>query len=310
MARPVGLGDCRIARLTAQVVPPRSGRPALVSVVLPTLGRPELRVQLGALASQIYGGPWEVVVSNNVGNDHAEEITSQFSGRVPSLRVIDSRDQPGAASARNAGVAASAGEFLAFCDDDDEVSPGWLAALVEAATRADMVGGPVEYQSLNQDRRTSGPAWRGDAALRKYLHFLPWACSANCGIWRSTLNAIGGWNENYRRCSDVELSWRLQLAGYTLAAAPDALVRYRFRSSPGAAMAQSFGWGVTFPRLYRDFRRHGCPRSRRVLRVWAHLAVRCPDVARGPDRRGEWFRLAAERAGRFIGSARYRVWYF
>jgi succinoglycan biosynthesis protein ExoM len=50
-----------------------------------------------------------------------------------------------AAFARNAGLAAARGAFVAFLDDDQEASPAWLTHLVEAQARydADVVFGPV-----------------------------------------------------------------------------------------------------------------------------------------------------------------------
>jgi glycosyltransferase involved in cell wall biosynthesis len=52
----------------------------------------------------------------------------------------------GVSNARNAGVKAARGRWVAFLDDDEEASPGWIAALVEVARRtgADAVFGPVE----------------------------------------------------------------------------------------------------------------------------------------------------------------------
>ena len=53
--------------------------------------------------------------------------------------------EPGVANARNVGVAASRGRFIAFLDDDEEAPEGWLAALCAAQKTfdADAVFGPV-----------------------------------------------------------------------------------------------------------------------------------------------------------------------
>lgn len=53
--------------------------------------------------------------------------------------------EPGVANARNAGVRAARGAFIAFLDDDEIAPPGWLAALIETQRRfaADAVFGPV-----------------------------------------------------------------------------------------------------------------------------------------------------------------------
>ncbi len=291
-------------------VPPAEHRePTLVSVVVPTRDVRMLRRQLAALTAQDFSGAWEVVIADNTAGGAAANEVHPLTARLPRARVVRVDGARGACHARNVGAAAAHGDLLAFCDDDDEVEPGWVTAIADAASRADMVGGPVGYTKLNHDRVASGPCGRRETALRTDLGFLPWVVAANCGIWRSVLEAVGGWNETYDRCTDIELSWRVQLAAYELRPAPDALVNYRFRPTVWQAMRQAFDWGVAHARLYRDFRGAGLPRTRlrRAARLWARLAVGVPDLVRDPARRGEWLRHLAERLGRVAGSIRYRV---
>src|SRR5262245_65678342 len=53
--------------------------------------------------------------------------------------------RPGISHARNAGVAASRGFYVAFLDDDEVASPLWLASLLAAMREyaTDIVVGPV-----------------------------------------------------------------------------------------------------------------------------------------------------------------------
>jgi len=104
----------------------------VVSAVIPTRGRPELlrRAVLSALAQTLREIEVVVVID---GEDPAtrvalDELTQQ-DGR---LRVLALAASVGGSDARNRGVDAAAGEWIAFLDDDDEWLPGKLQAQIDA----------------------------------------------------------------------------------------------------------------------------------------------------------------------------------
>jgi glycosyltransferase involved in cell wall biosynthesis len=283
------------------------GPPKLASVIVPVRNDASgLACQLDRLAAQDYQGAWELVVVDNGSNDGSADMARDRAGRFPRLLVVEASARRSVCFARNMGTAAAAGDFLAFCDADDEVAPGWLAALTGKAQECDMVGGWLDRDALN-DRPIR--TWRLSAyptdRLPVALDFLPYASSNNCGIWRDALEAVGGWNEAYQGCTDVELSWRSQLAGYRLGFAPAAVVRYRFRRTLTGLARQFFRIGAAQPRLYRDFRGRGLRRNiRKGLRVWAWIAVNLPAAAWSQERRGFWVRMTARGLGRLSGSVR------
>ena len=121
----------------------------LVSIVIPTLDRPAAlaRALASVLAQRgLEPAALEVVVVDNSAGGSAAAALSLFPASA--FRLL-SEPRPGIANARNAGVAAAAGEWVAFLDDDEEAQPGWLAALLDVArrTNADAVFGPVEARA-------------------------------------------------------------------------------------------------------------------------------------------------------------------
>lgn len=286
-------------------------RPHLVSVIIPVYnGAKTLEGQLEALARQRYPERWEVVVADNGSDDGTVGLVSEWAVRLAGLRLVDASHRRGSAVARNAGVAAAGGDFLAFCEADDEVTETWLASLVRAGQSSDMVGGYLDPIPLNDPRsRTMRPPFPPRDRLPVHLNFLPYAIGANCGVWRHVLEAVGGWNESYEwGGGDVELSWRVQLASYTLHFAPQAIVRYRFRSTLRATSRQFLGYGQTHARLYREFRRHGVPRAglRETVGPWVWLFLHLGDLA-SRSRRDLWVCKLSYNSGRLRGRIRDRV---
>ncbi|MFI5046028.1 MAG: glycosyltransferase [Acidimicrobiia bacterium] len=288
--------------------------PRLVSVVMPARNaEATVGAQLAALAGQTYTGGWELVVADNGSTDGTGAVVQAWIGRIPGVRIVDASARRGSAAARNTGVAMSVGEFVAHCEADDVVTPGWLAALVSAAPAYDMVGGPIECGLLNS---AEARAWRGlttapTPALMRFGDFLSFAVGASCGIWREVLDAVDGWNESCPSQTDVELSWRVQLSGYTLGFAPDALVHYRLRERLGPLVRQSYAEGLSYVRLYHAFRHDGAPRppARRAVDAWVRIARSVPAARSSRVARGRVLRAAAGRVGRLVGSARYRTVY-
>ena len=102
----------------------KGGRPALVSVVIPTHERPEdLARCLGVLAPLRAAGHEVIVVDNAPRTDRTAAVVARYGVRYVVEPVA------GANRARNAGLAHAGHEIVAFVDDDVVVSATWVAAI-------------------------------------------------------------------------------------------------------------------------------------------------------------------------------------
>lgn len=88
--------------------------------------------------------PFDIVVADNSVAGHAAGIVSALPPCGCPVRVI-AVTPPNISVARNAGLRAAGAPLVAFMDDDLEVEPGWLDALVDTmeSSGADVVVGPV-----------------------------------------------------------------------------------------------------------------------------------------------------------------------
>jgi glycosyltransferase involved in cell wall biosynthesis len=284
----------------------------MISVVVPARNSAHtIAAQLNALAAQRYEGRWEVVVADNGSTDATAALAREWADRLP-LRVVSAGERVGINHARNAGARHAQGEFIVFCDADDEAHPDWLAAMAAAARRCDAVGGALEKQALNDPTVVE---WRPPLVMTELpvmAGFLPRPVGANCGVRADLWRELGGFDEDYDvGATETEFFWRLQLAGHEVCFVPEAIMHYRFRPGLRAHARQFFKFGVARARLYRDFRAAGMPgRTVRALgRDLGWLLVHLPDLVRGTGPRGRWVGHAAGEWGRVVGSFRYRLVY-
>jgi len=96
----------------------------LVSVVVPSHNRARLlRRTLRSILAQ-HLTDLEVVLVDDGSTDETPQITN---GADPRIVVIRNQEPGGVSAARNRGIAAARGEWIAFCDDDDLWSPDKLS---------------------------------------------------------------------------------------------------------------------------------------------------------------------------------------
>lgn len=163
--------------------------------------------------------------------------------------------------ARNACLAAARGEWLAFLDDDETASPGWLAGLVAEAGRGDWdaILGPVKAVYGDDapkwvaagDFHSTAPVQVGGRILKGY--------AGNVLIRRSAILTQGlRFDEGLGRQGgeDDDFFYRLTDGGGRIGFAPDALAY-----EPVPPARASLKWLLT--RSFRTGQTHGARLSQR-----------------------------------------------
>jgi glycosyltransferase involved in cell wall biosynthesis len=283
-----------------------------LSVIIPCFNAADtIAGQLEALAQQHWSQSWEIIVADNGSTDHSLAIVAQYQKHLPHLRIVDASAQRGAAYARNVGVSAAQSEALAFCDADDEVAPGWIAAMGEALTQYDFVGCRFDPYKLNEPWVVNSHPHVQETELPRsgYLPNLLYAGGGSIGIKRALHEAIGGFDESILRLEDVDYCWRAQLAGAKLHFVADAVLYVRHRPSLAGMYRQARMWAEFEVMLYKKHLNLGMPRYcwKYSLRSWVNLLKEVKQIHSLEGRR-RWFWRFAWRCGRLQGSIKYRVW--
>ncbi len=221
-------------------VPPR------VTVVIPNWnGERLMKLCLGSLQNQSFGD-FEVTVVDNGSTDGSIGFVREH---FPEVRVIPLGENRGFAAAVNAGIEASAAEFVALLNNDTEQDPGWLEALVRAAEDRPESGLFASKLVDFHDRgvldgagdgmRLSGLPYRlghgeRDAGRFDRPGYVFGACAAAALYRKSLFEEVGLFDEDFvSYCEDGDLSFRAQLAGHRCFYVPDAVVYHMGSASTG-----------------------------------------------------------------------------
>lgn len=189
--------------------------------------------------------PDEIVVVDNASTDDSLE---HLRATWPQVRVLTLPANVGFAAGNNRGADDARTDALVFLNNDTEVEPHWLEALVRAAG-ADPTRGLVTSRIVHLDRPEVIDS-AGDGYLRcgggfKHGHGLSpasyaesrrvfGACGAAFLIRRALWERLGGFDESFFMVyEDVDLSYRARLLGADVWYAADAVVRHAGSASMG-----------------------------------------------------------------------------
>lgn len=282
-----------------------------LSVIIPCYNAAEtIADQLDALVGQQCSEPWEILVVNNRSTDNALEVIESYRQQLPNLRIIEASEKQGTAYALNVGARAATGETLLFCDADDVVGEGWVAAMAQALSKYDFVSGPFEIEKLNQSSLQMNRVNPQPDGIQEYTNppYLPHAGGGNMGVKRSVFEAVGGFDESMAGLFDTDFCWRVQLAGTELHAVPNAILHVRYRDTRYGVFKQARHYGEYNVFLYKRYRSQGMPKLswKKGVRAWMDLLLSLPDIRHKEER--PWLLWAVGwRLGRLYGCLKYRV---
>lgn len=201
------------------------------SVVIPSYDRPrDLQICLASLSALEYPADrFEVIV---VDDGSPTPVAAALSAPPPPFAMmVLRRARGGPAAARNTGLEAAAGEFVAFTADDCRPRPDWLSALAArfAADPSIAVGGRIVNQEVDNLYSTSTDLLLRhlyeyyNAAVEDARFFTP----NNLAFPLEALREMGGFRASFVTGEDRELCDRWRSAGRRLVYAPDAVVDHR-----------------------------------------------------------------------------------
>lgn len=185
----------------------------LISVVIPTYNR--VGTILAAVRSaldQDYA-PLEVIVVDDASSDGTPDLLSLFANRI---RYVRHQSNRGASAARNTGIQAARGEYVAFLDSDDSWRPDKTSLQLAFMRKHGFVMSCTGFSSV-YGQGTRAVRKRRPYGTRVHLEDIVWGIYVAPGTTliaeRRLLAEIGGYDVSLRRLEDWDLLIKAILRG-------------------------------------------------------------------------------------------------
>lgn len=227
--------------------------PLISIIVLNYNGKQSIGVCLESLLDTHYEN-LEIIFLDNKSSDGSLELVQKNFGNDPRLRVIKNKVNSGFAAGNNTAAKYAKGQYLVFLNSDTEVDPNWLRELVKVM-ELDPTLGAAQSKLLQADRKYYDSAgdfmcqWgltikrgAGEEDKGQYDHIedIFSARGAAMIVRREVFRKIGMFDPTFfLQLEDLDLCWRIRLAGYGIVFIPKSVVYHKSR--------------VAFDRIPQDF---------------------------------------------------------
>jgi len=211
------------------------------AVIIPVWnGRNDLPRCLDSLLAQDYPA-FQIIAVDNASTDGSAEF---IAANYPSVTLLRQAENSGFACACNVGLrhatdSDNPAAVMVLLNQDTDVQPGWLSALVamlESDPRIGMAGskalypdGTIQHAGATLDLQIGGRhrgAGEQDAGQYDQPCTVDFLSGASLAISRAAYDAIGGLDEGFTPAyfEDVDWCYRVRAAGFQLMYAPDSVL--------------------------------------------------------------------------------------
>ncbi len=206
------------------------------SLIIPTFNRPdEVNELLNSLADQSFRD-FEVVIADGSPASIVKDAVDPYHDRLNLIYLYE--NGLGISEARNRGVERASGEYVIFLDSDCIAPPAYLATIDDFLKQhtVQVFGGPdATHKSFTPVQKAisyamTSPFTTGGIRGRKKHMGKYQPRSFNMGVLREAFNKVGGFS-GLKVSEDIDLSIRLDRAGYCSVLIPEAYVYHKRRST-------------------------------------------------------------------------------
>jgi biofilm PGA synthesis N-glycosyltransferase PgaC len=210
--------------------PPPIEHPPPISILVPCYNEGDNAEETLETAAAADYPEFEVIAINDGSRDNTSEVLDRLAARIPRLRVVHLASNQGKATALNVGALLATHELLVCIDGDallDAKALHWIAA----GFRRGNVGGLGGNPRIRNRTSILGKLQVGEFAAiiglirrAQTMYGRLFTVSGVICAFRKRALEDAGWWSPHTITDDIDITWRVQLAGWRVIYEPNALV--------------------------------------------------------------------------------------
>ena len=194
-----------------------------------------------------------------------QQLKEQYQTTFSAFEILPQTENKGFGTASNRAAQAGCGEMVVFFNIDTEIFPDALQRLEECISDSDAQWGAFEMRQFPYEH----PKYYDPVTMET-----SWASGAAFAVRRTVLEKTGGFDESiFMYGEDVELSWRIRLAGYKIKYVPAACTWHYAYQTPGEAKPAQIAGSISSNLVLRY--KYG---TKEQIREWDQLVQRNPET--------------------------------
>lgn len=200
----------------------------LVSIIIPVYNGEKYLKELMMSLQKLSYRNIEIITVDNKSIDNSLELLHSLNAQIIPLKIVHNERNEGYCGGCNRGIENSRGEFLLFLSQDRLIESDWLNKIVERMLSDPKIG-CVLGKVLRKGASTPEYGHSYDVYGAVLIKGTPEESSLFFGggtvlVRRSVVEKIGAFDpEFFVYHEDVDLSWRIRLAGFTISIVENAV---------------------------------------------------------------------------------------
>jgi biofilm PGA synthesis N-glycosyltransferase PgaC len=262
-----------------------------ISILVPCYNEGENATETLATAAAVDYPQFEIIAINDGSRDNTAEVLNELAGRIANLRVVHLAANQGKAIALNTGALLARHEILVCIDGDALLDPQalyWIARDFRRHTVGGLAGNPrIRNRTSLLGRLQVGEFSSIVGLIRRAQTTFGRVFTVSgviCAFRKRALQEAGWWSPR-TITDDIDVTWRVQVAGWRVAYEPRAIVWILMPETLKGLWKQRLRWAQGGVEMMVDFFRPMVRGARPSLLlsyiehmlslVWAYVMAFC-----------------------------------